>query len=167
MRCFFTNTPGLSRRLAIAGLATIPIILPTILLNFHDETYFNQHHAIIAHLQNGAYPPRYLYEPGSLLRYHYGFDLAAAIVTGLLRIRVDQAIDLLTLALWPLMFLLLWRLGEHFGGAKAGLFVSLMVCFAGGWPLSPDLDPCARAVRPTGSRLIPHSFLTIFSILGA
>jgi len=164
---FFREYPGLSRRLAIAGLATIPIILPTILLNFHDETYFNQHHAIIAHLQNGAYPPRYLYEPGSLLRYHYGFDLAAAIVTGLLRIRVDQAIDLLTLALWPLMFLLLWRLGEHFGGAKAGLFVSLMVCFAGGWPLSPDLDPCARAVRPTGSRLIPHSFLTIFSILGA
>ena len=131
---FFHEYPGLSRRLAIAGLATIPIILPTILLNFHDETYFNQHHAIIAHLQNGTYPPRYLYEPSSLLRYHYGFDLAAAIVTGLLRIRVDQAIDLLTLALWPLMFLLLWRLGEHFGGVKAGLFVSLMVCFAEGWP---------------------------------
>jgi hypothetical protein len=131
---FFHEYSGLSRRLAIAGLATIPIILPTILLNFHDETYFNQHHAIIAHLQNGAYPPRYLYEPSSLLRYHYGFDLAAAIVTGLLRIRVDQAIDLLTVMLWPLMFLLLWRLGEHFGGAKAGLFVSLMVCFAGGWP---------------------------------
>ena len=131
---FSSEYQGLSRRLAIAALATIPIILPTILLNFHDETYFNQHHAIIAHLQNGAYPPRYLYEPSLLFRYHYGFDLAAAIVTGLLRIRVDQAIDLLTLALWPLMFLLLWRLGEHFGGAKAGLFVSLMVCFAGGWP---------------------------------
>jgi len=57
-----------------------------------------------------------------LLRYHYGFDLAAAIVTGLLRIRVDQAVDLLTLALWPLMFLLLWRLGEHFGGSKGGPF---------------------------------------------
>ena len=131
---FSGEYPVLSRRLAIAGLATIPIILPTILLNFHDETYFNQHHAIIAHLQNGAYPPRYLYEPSTLLRYHYGFDLAAAIVTGLLRIRVDQAIDLLTLALWPLMFLLLWRVGEHFGGAKAGLFVALMVCFAGQWP---------------------------------
>ena len=104
------------------------------MLNFHDETYFNQHHAIIAHLQNGAYPPRYLYEPSLLLRYHYGFDLAAAIVTGLLRIRVDQAIDFVTLAIWPVMFLLLWRLGEHFGGSKAGLFVSLLVCFAGGWP---------------------------------
>jgi hypothetical protein len=131
---FSSEHPGLSHRLIIAALATLPIILPTILLNFHDETYFNQHHAIIAHLQNGAYPPRYLYEPSLLLRYHYGFDLAAAIVTGLLRIRVDQAIDVLTLTLWPLMFLLLWRLGEHFGSARAGLFVSLMVCFAGGWP---------------------------------
>jgi hypothetical protein len=51
---FLSEYPGLSRRLAIAALATIPIILPTILLNFHDETYFNQHHAIIAHLQNGT-----------------------------------------------------------------------------------------------------------------
>ena len=131
---FSGEYPGLLRRLAIAALATIPIIPLTILLNIHDETYFNQHHAIIAHLQNGAYPPRYLYEPSLLLRYHYGFDLAAAIVTGLLRIRVDQAIDFLALAIWPLMFLLLWRLGEHFGSSKAGLFVSLIVCFAGGWP---------------------------------
>ena len=68
MRIFFHEYPGLSRRLAIAELATIPIILPIILLNFHDETYFNQHHAIIVHLRNGAYPPRYLYEPSSLLR---------------------------------------------------------------------------------------------------
>ena len=131
---FSGEYPGLLLRLAIAALATIPIIPLTILLNIHDETYFNQHHAIIAHLQNGAYPPRYLYEPSLLLRYHYGFDLAAAIVTGLLRIRVDQAIDFLALAIWPLMFLLLWRLGEHFGSSKAGLFVSLIVCFAGGWP---------------------------------
>ena len=135
VRSLFSNEhPGLSRRLAIAALATIPIIPLTILLNIHDEIDFNQHHAIIAHLQNGAYPPRYLYEPSLLLRYHYGFDLAAAIVTGLLRIRVDQAIDFLTLAIWPVMFLLFWRLGEHFGGSKAGLFVSLIVCFAGGWP---------------------------------
>jgi hypothetical protein len=80
-----------------------------------------------------------------LFRCHYGFDLAAAIVTGLLRISVDQAIDFLTLALWPLTFLLLWRLGERFGGAKAGLFVSLMVCFAGEWPaLARFGSACAR-----------------------
>jgi hypothetical protein len=130
----------MAQRLGIAVLSTAPIVLPTILLNFFDDAYFNGHEAIIAHLQNGTYPPRYLYEPSLPLRYHYGFDLAGAIVTGLLRIRLDQAIDLLTLALWPCMFLLLWRVGEHFGGRRAGLLVALTVCFSGGWPVpcTPD-----------------------------
>jgi hypothetical protein len=123
------------RRLAIAGLATLPIVVPTVLANFTDEANFNGHDAIIAHLQNGTYPPRYLYEPSLPLRYHYAFDLAGAIVTGLLRVRLDHAIDFLTLALWPCMFLLFWRLGEYVGGRRAGLFVAIAVCFAGGWPL--------------------------------
>jgi hypothetical protein len=111
---------------------SIPIVLPTILLNFHDETFFNGHHAIIAHLQNGTYPPRYLYEPDLPLRYHYGFDLAAAIATGVLRLRLDQAVDLLTLVLWPCMFLLLWRVGDHVGGPRAGLLIALVVCYSAG-----------------------------------
>jgi hypothetical protein len=126
--------PGWARRLGIAALATLPIVLPTILLNFYDEANFNGHHAMIAHLQNGTYPPRYLYEPTLPLRYHYAFDLAGAIVTGLLRVRLDHAVDLLTLALWPCMFLLLWRVGEYVGGRRAGLYVALAVCFSGGWP---------------------------------
>jgi hypothetical protein len=135
--------PDWARRLGVAALSTLPIVLPTILLNFHDEAYFNQHHAIIAHLQNGTYPPRYLYEPSLPLRYHYGFDLAGAIVTGLLRVRLDHAIDLLTVALWPSMFLLLWRLGEHFGAKRAGLLVAVAVCFSGGWPmLARNLPHC-------------------------
>jgi hypothetical protein len=125
---------GWAGRLGIAALATLPIVLPTILLNFYDEANFNGHHAIIAHLQNGSYPPRYLYEPSLSLRYHYAFDLASAIVTGLLRVRVDHAIDLLTLTLWPCMFLLLWRVGDHVGARGAGLFVALAVCYSGGWP---------------------------------
>jgi hypothetical protein len=122
----------LRRKLWVTGLATLPIIPLTIFLNYSDEAY---HHAIIAHLQNGTYPPRYLYEPSLPLRYHYAFDLAGAITTGLLRLRLDHAIDLLTIALWPCMFLLLWRLGEHVGGKRAGVLVALAVCFAGGWPL--------------------------------
>jgi len=144
-RWHFHSTPSIGRvirsdKLPIALLSTLPIVLPTILLNFFDEGYFNGHHAIIAHLQNGSYPPRYLYDPSLPLRYHYAFDLAGAIVTGLLRVRLDHAIDLLTLALWPCTFLLLWRVGEHFGGKRAGLLVALAVCFSGGWPAlcSPD-----------------------------
>jgi hypothetical protein len=131
---------GLQRKLWVTGLATLPIVLLTIFLNYSDEAY---HHAIIAHLQNGIYPPRYLYEPSLPLRYHYAFDLVGAIVTGLLRLRLDHAIDLLTIALWPCMFLLLWRLGGHVGGRRAGLPVALAVCFAGGWPLLVQMgSPC-------------------------
>jgi hypothetical protein len=99
--------PGVMRKLGITAFAIIPVVLTTLLFNFSDEVEPNGHQAIIAHLQNGTYPPRYLYEPSLPLRYHYAFDLAAAIVTGLLRIRADQAIDLLTLTLWSSMFLLL------------------------------------------------------------
>jgi hypothetical protein len=126
---------GAAQRLRVAAFCTVPIVLPTILLNFFDDAYFNGHEAIIAHLQNGVYPPRYLYEPSLPLRYHYAFDLAGAIATGLLRVRLDQAIDLLTIVLWPCMFLLLWRVGEHFAGKRAGLLVALAVCFSGGWPV--------------------------------
>src|SRR5262249_55784709 len=55
--------------------------------------------------------------------------------TGLLRVRLDQAIDLLSLALWPCMFLLLWRVGEHVGGKRAGVLVAVAVCYSGGWPI--------------------------------
>jgi hypothetical protein len=140
-RSAFSHSPaGLRRKLWVTGLATLPIVPLAIFLDYSDEAY---HHAIIAHLQNGTYPPRYLYDPSLPLRYHYAFDLAAAIITGLLRLRLDHAIDLLTIALWPCMFLLLWRIGEHVGGRRAGLPVALAVCFAGGWPLLvPMGSPC-------------------------
>jgi hypothetical protein len=153
--------PALMRRLAIAALASLPIVLPTILANFYDEAHFNGHDAIIAHLQNGVYPPRYLYEPSLPLRYHYAFDLAAAIVTSLLRLRLDQAIDLLTLALWPCMFLLLWRLGEHVGGREAGLPVALTVCFAGGWSVLALAASCGLCTV-NGLRINPPFILYYF-----
>jgi len=137
---FSHSQAGLQPKPWVTGFVTLPIVLLAVFLNYSDEAY---HHAITAHLQNGTYPPRYLYEPSLPLRYHYAFDLAGAIVTGLLRLRLDHAIDLLTIALWPCMFLLLWRVGQHVGGRQAGLPVALAVCFAGGWPLLGQMgSPC-------------------------
>jgi hypothetical protein len=56
----FFRQPTLYRKLTVAAFATLPIVLPTILLNFHDEVNFQSHQGIIANLQNGTYPPRYL-----------------------------------------------------------------------------------------------------------
>jgi hypothetical protein len=153
---FSSEYPGLSRRLAIAGLATIPIILPTILLNFHDETYFNQHHAIIAHLQNGAYPPRYLYEPSLLLRYHYGFDLAAAIVNRSAahpRRPGNRPSYAGALAAYVSTSLASRRAFPR--GGKAGLFVSLMVCFAGGWPALARFGSVCQRCAANGIEVNP------------
>jgi hypothetical protein len=121
------------RKLGLTALATVPISIPTLMFNFFDEISLVGHQAMIAHLQNGVYPPRYLYEPSLPLRYHYAFDLAGAIITGLLRVRTDQAIDLLTVILFPCMFLLLWRVGERVGGSRAGLLVALAVSYSAGW----------------------------------
>jgi hypothetical protein len=140
------------RRLAIVALATLPIALPTILLNYSDEAY---HHAIIAQLQNGVYPPRYGYEPSLPLKYHYAFDLAGAIVTGLLRVRLDHAIDLLSITLWPCTFLTLWRVGEYVGGKRAGLFVALAVCFSGGWPFLAQMAPPCPQCTLNGLQINP------------
>jgi hypothetical protein len=132
--------PTSTCRVGIAVLATLPIVPATILLNFHDEAYFNGHFSIIAQLQNGSYPPRYLYEPSLPLRYHYAFDLLGAIVTAVLRLRLDQAVDLLTLILWPYTFLLLWRVGEFTGDRRAGLLIAVTVCFATGWCIGCAID---------------------------
>jgi hypothetical protein len=147
--------PRWAPKLGIAALATLPIVLPTILLNFHDEVNFQAHQGIIASLQNGTYPPRYLYEPTLPLKYHYAFDLAGAIVTGLLRVRLDHAVDLLTLALWPCMFLLLWRVGEHVGGRRAGLFVAFAASLAGGCAAFASFASDCGLCTVNGLRITP------------
>jgi hypothetical protein len=159
-------------RLGATVLATAPIIGPTLFRNFWDEEFIGAHHAIIAHLQNGAYPPRYLYAPWLPLRYHYAFDVAAAIITGIFRIRPDHAIDVLTLTLWPCTFLLLWRVGSCIGGRRAGPFVAFSVCFAGTLPLwcsgnnnAPLLTVIAEHVLGEcmiGSEAINHPFISYF-----
>ena len=40
--------PNRRRKLGVAALATLPIVLPTILLNFHDEVNCHSHQGIIA-----------------------------------------------------------------------------------------------------------------------
>jgi hypothetical protein len=57
-----------------------------------------------------------------------------------LRIRLDHAVDLLTLTLWPCMFLLLWRVGEFVGDKRAGLLVAVTVCFSTGWCILCAVD---------------------------
>jgi hypothetical protein len=60
-----------------------------------------------------------------------------------------------TIALWPCIFLLLWRIGEHVGGRRAGLPVALAVCFAGGWPLLFQMESTCGICAANGLWINP------------
>lgn len=111
---------------------------------FHDELFFTGHMSITAELQNNIYPPRHLTFPQFELRYHYGFNLLCATLTALTRLRIDVAIDLVTLALWGYTASLLWLLGERlFRTPVAGALMTILVLLGGGLPFfaAPDGAP--------------------------
>ena len=105
---------------------------------FHDELPFVGHMSIAAEMQNGVYPPRHLALPDVPLRYHYGFDLLTACLTALLRVQVDRAIDVGTIALWCLSWCLFWVLGERLSGRAGAWLTPVCALFAGGVPIACD-----------------------------
>lgn len=127
-------------RLAVA--AAILIVAPASLRWwFHDELPFVGHMSTAAALQNGVYPPRHLGMPDVPLRYHYGFDLVAACLTAMLRLQVDRAIDVATLALFGLSFWLFRALG-----GRATWLAPMLVLFGGGLPIACDAASLAERV---------------------
>src|SRR5262249_2463548 len=79
--------------------ATSLMALAAIGWYFHDELFIVGHMSIVAEIQNNFYPPQNLAFAEFELRYHYGFALLTAIVTALFRLRIDVAIDFVTLLL--------------------------------------------------------------------
>ena len=106
--------------------------------HLHDELYLTGHMSVAAEIQNGVYPPRHLAFADTPLRYHYGFDMVTAAVTALLRVPVDRAIDLATLALFALSWCLFWALGERLLGRARAWLVPVGALLAGGVPVACD-----------------------------
>jgi hypothetical protein len=102
--------------------------------NIHDEVQLPSHQSITSQLANGQYPPIHPLFPAAELRYHYGFDVLSALAVLMLRIRVDQAIDLVSLAAWIATFLAAWAMGARLTTSRGALLAALIVCFAGGLP---------------------------------
>jgi len=102
---------------------------------FHDEISINGHHAIVASIQNW-YPPPNLTFPWVELQYHYGFNLLCAIVTGLFRVTITAAIDLVTIVLWAYSTVVLWALGERIVGKRYGTIFAALALLGGGVPLT-------------------------------
>lgn len=106
----------------------------------HDEVLFVGHLSIPAQMHNDIYPPRYASMPSILLRYHYGFDLLVACTSILTRLRMDRAIDLVTLICLGHTFLLLCVLGRRILGGR-GIFCAFVALFGAGLPMATPHAP--------------------------
>ena len=123
------------RNMVLSALAATAIIAPmTLSWAFHDEQLYTGHTGIIAQLQNDHYPPRHMTFPELEYRYHYGFDLAAAAVTAVLRVLPGVAIDIITLLSWSYTWCLLWVLGDELLGRGRGWLTAVITLFGGGLP---------------------------------
>lgn len=131
-----------SRRLWLGVAVSMGLVAPLAFgWAFHDELFFTGHMSITAQLQNGQYPPRHLSFPAFELRYHYGFNVLAALLTGLTRVSIPTAIDLLTVGAFGYTWLLFWLLGERLIAPRWGDVTAAVVL----------LGACLSFVRPRGS----------------
>ena len=120
-------------------LALIPCVIT---YDFHDKAYAAMGHlSFTNNILNGFYPPLDLHNPRQTLHYHYGVDLAAALISVTAGIAADYAFDLLTLVLWAYVLVLVGVLGENIIGAGRGWVAALIACFGGGVPWIADADP--------------------------
>ncbi len=143
-----------------AAMAVALMVGPTS-WNKHDECLVVGHLSIPAEMLNGVYPPRHLTFPNYEIRYHYGIDLAAAMVSAVLgRLDVQTSVHLLSLALFGYAFCLYWLLGERLlGGRASGPVTAVCALFAGGAPYfcrpGRPLDYWTSACRRGGAWLMP------------
>ncbi|HZM16270.1 MAG TPA: hypothetical protein VFE28_09725 [Candidatus Krumholzibacteria bacterium] len=127
----------------VAIAATLWFAPAAFRFSFHDELLQVGHQSIAAQIQNGIYPPRHGTFPVYLLRYHYGFDLLAAMLSSLTRLSIERSIDVLTVAAWFYALCLAWIGGERLAGAGRGWIVPLALFFAGPvpWFFAPLREP--------------------------
>jgi hypothetical protein len=135
-----------------AALGTAVVAPVALRWAFHDEVFPLGHMSIAAQIQNDVYPPRFIAFPGIELRYHYGFDVVVAVVTALTRLRVDRAIDAVTIASFFYMWCLLWLAGERFVGRGRGNLVAFLTLFGGGLLFYGTADETTRMTPFLGPR---------------
>jgi hypothetical protein len=99
---------------------------------FHDNAGVTAHLALIFEMQRGIYPPRNLTFPRLEMPYHYGFDVAAAYLSALLRVDPERGIDILTLLSWAYSVCLFWGLGEQMYGRRGGVLCAFLTLLGGG-----------------------------------
>jgi hypothetical protein len=143
---------------------TAPIAVMALLGHFHDDLLPNGHMSFVAQLQNDYFPPRLLGFPHIPLRYHYGFDLVCAGLTALTRLRVDRAIQLVTVAGWAYCWCLLWVLGERLTGNKRGGLLTATATLLGGGIVVLFAPLALHHYHFANATTLPRSLLGMYSV---
>lgn len=116
---------------ALAVLGIAPMALAWAM---HDELNQTGHMSLAAQMLNGVYPPRHITFPSDELNYHYGFDLLVAVTASLTRLRVDRAIDAVTIFCWGWTFCVTWVVGRRATGSR-GHLIALTLLLGAGIPM--------------------------------
>ncbi len=117
-----------------AALAALGIAPTALGWAVHDELNQTGHMSLAAQMLNGVYPPRHNTFPSAELNYHYGFDLLVAVTAALTHLRVDKAIDAVTVFCWGWSFCVAWVLGERATGSR-GVVIATTLLVGSGLPM--------------------------------
>jgi hypothetical protein len=134
--------------MAMTLVALCVLVVPAASKHFHDELTIAGHLSTVAQLQNGWYPPRFSVFPEHEFRYHYGFDVLAAMLSGMFRLEASTAVDVATLGLWAYTIVLLGHVGACVIGTRHGATTAAVTLLAGGIPFF-----CAPPGSPLGHQL--------------
>lgn len=91
------------------GLTLVFFLGSTILISLvawkyplSDEAGIQGHLSVIESILNGPFPPRFIAFPEIPYRYHYGFNVLAAVICLIGRLPAHAGIDILSVLLWML-----------------------------------------------------------------
>jgi hypothetical protein len=93
---------------------------------------FNCHDPVVNVIARGVSPPEHALFPGEPFRYHYGFDVLAALVLAFTRVFVPRAIDVATIACFILLLICAAAMGARLAGRTGANLACAIVPFGTG-----------------------------------
>ncbi len=92
---------------ALLLYSTILVAIIAVRYAIHDEVRLQGHISVVQAILSGDFPPHLIAFPGEALRYHYGFNLLAAVFSKVFSIPAYAGIDVVTILSWTLLVLFL------------------------------------------------------------
>ena len=116
--------------LILSFVTLVLVVWATIGTRLWDET--NAHFGLTRVIARGMVPPAHPLFPQEPFRYHYGFDVLAALPQAFLGLRTDHAIDVATIACWIALVGISRAVGAELGGARGANLAMVLIPLGSG-----------------------------------